>query len=84
MANIQLTPKMRAFLDARVASGRYETVSEVVREGVRLLMEQTAREDALRAQLGRGRGRRARATRRGGGGDDSSFDEKARGVRTDG
>ena len=35
--NISLTPELNAFIDARVESGLYESASEVVREGLRLL-----------------------------------------------
>jgi antitoxin ParD1/3/4 len=35
--NVSLTPELEAFIDARVASGRYQTASEVVRAGLRLL-----------------------------------------------
>lgn len=35
--NVSLSPIQDAFVDALVASGRYRTASEVVREGLRLL-----------------------------------------------
>lgn len=38
--NVSLTPELERFVSARVASGRYQTASEVVRAGLRLL-EQT-------------------------------------------
>jgi antitoxin ParD1/3/4 len=38
--NISLTPKLGAFLQSRVKSGRYQTASEVVREALRLLQQQ--------------------------------------------
>jgi antitoxin ParD1/3/4 len=41
-ANISLTPELNAFVAARVASGRYQTASEVVREGLRLLEQRDA------------------------------------------
>ena len=44
--NISITPELGAFLQSRVASGRYQTTSEVVREGLRLL----EREEQGRAQ----------------------------------
>lgn len=38
--NVSLTPALERFIAERVASGRYQTASEVVRAGLRLL-EQT-------------------------------------------
>ena len=38
--NVSLTPVLERFIAERVASGRYQTASEVVRAGLRLL-EQT-------------------------------------------
>jgi antitoxin ParD1/3/4 len=56
--NISLTPELGMFLDSRVKSGRYQTMSEVVREALRLLERQeTLREEDLRqlkAKLDRG------------------------------
>ena len=37
--NVPLTPELKAFLDGRVASGRYRSASEVVRAALRLLAE---------------------------------------------
>jgi antitoxin ParD1/3/4 len=56
--NVSLTPELEKFVQSRVASGRYQTASEVIREGLRLLEEreqalEAAREE-LRAQLRRG------------------------------
>ena len=46
--NVSLTPELEEFVAARVASGRYLTSSEVVREGLRLLEDrERAREAAL-------------------------------------
>jgi antitoxin ParD1/3/4 len=56
--NISITPELGAFLQSRVASGRYQTTSEVVREGLRLLeREEQGRSQALaslKAKLDRG------------------------------
>lgn len=35
--NVSLTPELEQFILQRVASGRYQTASEVVRAGLRLL-----------------------------------------------
>jgi antitoxin ParD1/3/4 len=46
--NVSLTPELAAFVTSRVASGRYLSASEVVREALRLLEEREhAREAAL-------------------------------------
>jgi len=37
--NVSLTPKLDQFIGAKVASGRYSSASEVVREALRLLEE---------------------------------------------
>jgi antitoxin ParD1/3/4 len=56
--NISITPELGAFLQRRVASGRYQTTSEVVREALRLLeSEEEGRAQALvslKAKLNRG------------------------------
>jgi antitoxin ParD1/3/4 len=56
--NVSLTPELEKFVQTRVASGRYQTASEVVREGLRLLEEREHERDlamrALRAKIGRG------------------------------
>ncbi len=41
--NVSLTPELEAFVDSQVASGRYQTASEVVRAGLRLLQAQERR-----------------------------------------
>lgn len=38
--NVSLTPELERLVAERVASGRYTSASEVVREGLRLLEEQ--------------------------------------------
>lgn len=46
--NVSLTPELEKFVEARVASGRYLSASEVVREGLRLLEErEVSRQTAL-------------------------------------
>jgi antitoxin ParD1/3/4 len=46
--NVSLTRELEKFVEERVNSGRYQTASEVVREGLRLLEEREhARQTAL-------------------------------------
>jgi putative addiction module CopG family antidote len=45
--NISLTPELERFIAARVASGRYQTASEVVRAALRLLEQNDSREERL-------------------------------------
>lgn len=45
--NVSLTPELERFVQTRVASGRYQTASEVVRDGLRLLEREQNREAAL-------------------------------------
>jgi antitoxin ParD1/3/4 len=56
--NVSLTPELEQFIQQRVAAGRYQTASEVVREGLRLLEYQERDRDAaftaLKAKLQRG------------------------------
>ena len=56
--NISITPELNAFVQSHVDSGRYQTASEVFREGLRLLERQERdREQAfesLKARLRRG------------------------------
>jgi antitoxin ParD1/3/4 len=48
--NISLTPELEEFVTSRVESGRYQSASEVVRQGLRLLQDQ---EETREAQLAR-------------------------------
>ena len=58
--NVSLTPEMEAFIDGRVASGRYRSASEVVRAALRLLEEdeRKRREPEARPQVERRRSAR--------------------------
>jgi len=49
--HIALTPALERIIDAKVASGRYETASEVVREALRLLRERDWIRQQLRADV---------------------------------
>jgi antitoxin ParD1/3/4 len=52
--SISLGQHFQSFIEAQVESGRYGTASEVVRAGLRLLEDDQARLEALRAALERG------------------------------
>src|SRR5262245_19293072 len=56
--NISLTPELEAFVASRVASGRYQSASEVVRAGLRLLetqeLEREAALDEVRRKVAEG------------------------------
>lgn len=46
--NVSLSPELERFVVSKVESGRYQSASEVVREGLRLLEErETSRQAAL-------------------------------------
>lgn len=49
--NISLTPELEQLVDDRVKSGMYQTASEVIREGLRLLRERDQRVEALRRDV---------------------------------
>ena len=52
MPNVSLTPQMQQFAEEQVASGAYANVSEVVRAGMRKLIEEDqASFEALKAEL---------------------------------
>ncbi len=56
--NVSLTPELDKFVQDRVATGRYQTASEVIREGLRLLEQQEQEREtvlsALKSKLKRG------------------------------
>ena len=56
--NISLTPELEKFVQDKVASGRYHTASEVIREGLRLLEGQEQLREvkliALREEIQKG------------------------------
>ena len=51
--NVSLTPELEKFVDQRVASGLYQTASEVVRDALRLLEEREAARQTALAELRR-------------------------------
>ena len=51
--NVSLTPHLEQFVNSRVASGRYQSVSEVIREGLRLLEEREAMKEATLGEVRR-------------------------------
>jgi antitoxin ParD1/3/4 len=51
--NVSLTPELEAFVASRVASGRYESASEVVRAALRLLEAEEGEREAARAEVRR-------------------------------
>ena len=58
--NVSLTPEMEAFIDGRVASGRYRSASEVVRAALRLLEEDERKLQEPEPRIAVGRHRSAR------------------------
>jgi antitoxin ParD1/3/4 len=53
--NISLPKELEAYINAKVASGEYAHASEVVRDGVRLLMQEEARKlEWLREAIAKG------------------------------
>ena len=62
--NVSLTAELEAFIESRVATGRYQTASEVVREGLRLLeLQERDREMAHKVLKGKLRQAAAEAER---------------------
>ena len=52
--NVSLTPELEALVNEKVASGRYTSASEVIREALRLMEAREERAWALRAALVQG------------------------------
>ena len=52
--SLSLSPHWEAFIQSEVASGRYASASEVVRDGLRTLEERSQKRAALRAHLAEG------------------------------
>lgn len=48
---VSLPPDLEDFVASRVASGRYASEGEVIREGLRLLEEQETAEESLRSAV---------------------------------
>jgi antitoxin ParD1/3/4 len=49
--NISLTPELEQFVAGKVTGGMYQTSSEVIREGLRLLKERDERLQSLRGDI---------------------------------
>src|SRR5512138_2707722 len=49
--NVSLTPQLRSYVEARIASGKYESASEVVRDGLRALAQRDGALDAFWARV---------------------------------
>jgi antitoxin ParD1/3/4 len=52
--NVSLTPELEKFVQDKVATGRYQTASEVVREALRLLEDKSQQRLRLREKLAKG------------------------------
>lgn len=72
--NVSLTPRLERLVNEKVASGRYGSASEVVREALRLLEEREQLRHAELERLRRNVGAGLRALDRG---DSVPFDPKA-------
>lgn len=49
--NVSLTPELEQLVNDKVKTGFYQTASEVIREGLRLLRERDERFEALRRDV---------------------------------
>lgn len=56
--NVSLTPEQQRFIDENLENGRYHTAAEIIREGLRLLMDRERRAqqelELLRQEIRRG------------------------------
>ena len=52
--NVSLTPELERFVKDQVDAGRYQTASEVVREGLRILLERQEAIESLNRKIERG------------------------------
>lgn len=52
--NVHLTPELKKMVDDEVAAGHYASASEVIREGLRLLIEERRWREDARAKLAEG------------------------------
>lgn len=51
MPNVSLTPEQQSFIEARVASGRFASASEVMRHALRLMQEAEDRRERFVTML---------------------------------
>lgn len=49
--NVSLTPYLKQYLERKIGNGRYNNVSEVIREALRLLEQQDIEREARLAHL---------------------------------
>ena len=52
--NVHLTPELKGFVESEVASGRYSSASEVIREALRLLLDERRWREDVRAKIASG------------------------------
>jgi len=49
--NVSLTPELEQVVNEKISSGLYQTADDVVREGLRLLIERDQRAESLRREI---------------------------------